>query len=155
MSQPVVEFSRPTPADVDELVANMRAQDVAEVYATGCTDLRAAVEDGIAISVMCWTCRVDGEMAAIFGCAPGGSLLDPCGVPWLLGTDLIPPHRRILARPARHYIAQMLAAFPHLSNAVHAENTVAVRWLRKMGFVLAPAVPAATGAMFHSFMMSR
>lgn len=151
----MVEFSRPAPADVTELVAHMRAQDVAEVYATGCTDLRTAVEDGIAISEMCWTARIDGGMAAIFGCAPGGTLLDPCGVPWLLGTDLVPQHRRILARHARHYIAQMLAAFPHLSNAVHAENTVAVRWLRKMGFALAPAAPVVTGAMFHTFTMSR
>lgn len=155
MSQPAVEFRRPAPADAITLAATMRAQDVAEVHATGRTDLLAVIEEGIARSTMCWAAYVDGELAAIFGCAPFGSMLDPRGVPWLLGTDLIPRHRRIFVRESRPYIARMLAAYPSLINAVHAENTVAVAWLRRMGFHLEPATPIHTGAMFHVFTMSR
>lgn len=133
----------------------MRAQDVAEVRAAGHTDMHAVIASSIARSTMCWACYVDGQLAAIFGCAPFGSALDSRGVPWLLGTDLIPKHRRTLMRHARRYIARMLAAYPALINTVHAENTVAVEWLRHMGFHLEPAAPIHTGAMFHVFTMSR
>ena len=156
MSQPVVEFRSPTEADIADLAANMREQDVAEVRACGHTDLHAVIADGVKRSTLCWSCFVDGELAAIFGCAPGGTMLDPTGVPWLLGTDLIPKHGRIFVRVSPPYIARMLAAFPRLSNAVHAENTVAVRWLRKVGFHLHPAVPVGPhGAPFHIFEMER
>lgn len=151
----MVEFRPPSPADVQHLAANMRQQDVDEVLAAGHTDLRAVIEDGIKRSPMCWAAFVDGELACIFGCAPLGTLLNPVGVPWLLGTDVIQRHRRIFVRQSRPYIARMLASFTHLINAVHAENTVAVRWLRSVGFTLAPAAPIHTGAMFHTFTMDR
>lgn len=152
---PQALFSKPTADDVQHLAANMRAQDVAEVRAAGHTNMLAVIEDGIRRSTMCWAAFVDGELACIFGCAPFGSMLDPRGVPWLLGTDLIPQHRRIFVRESRPYIAAMLAAYPSLINAVHAENTVAVAWLRKVGFHLEPAAPIHTGAVFHVFTMSR
>ena len=153
---PQVLFSTPTPADVDELVASMRDQDVAEVLAAGYADTRTPVAEGVQRSVMCWTCRVDGKLAAIFGLAPFGGMLSDTGVPWLLGTDEVPRHRRILARVARPYIARMLAQTPRLMNVVHADNTVAVRWLARMGFKLSPAAPAGPhGALFHSFEMTR
>ena len=153
---PQVTFTSPTPADVNELVENMRAQDVAEVLAAGHDDIRKQVVDGIRRSTMCWACRVDGKLAAIFGMAPFGGLLSDTGVPWLLGTPEVPRHRRILARVARPYIARMLAQTPRLMNVVHADNTVAVRWLTRMGFKLAPAEPyGPRGAMFHFFEMSR
>ena len=124
MSQLAVEFRAPTEADIADLAANMREQDVVEVRACGRTDLHAAIAEQVRRSAMCWACFVDGELAAIFGCAPGGSMLDPTGVPWLLGTDLIPKHRRIFVRVSPPYIARMLAAFPRLSNAVHAGDNV-------------------------------
>lgn len=151
----MVEFRPPTDIDAILLACNMRAQDVAEVRAAGHTDLPPVIEDGIKRSAMCWSAYVDGELACIFGCAPAGTLLNPIGIPWLLGTDVMQKHRRIFVRQARPYIAQMLAAYPTLMNAVHAENTVAVRWLRSVGFKLAPAAPIHTGAMFHVFTMTR
>lgn len=150
-----VTFSTPGAEDIDELVANMRPQDIAEVLAAGHDNLRSVVEDGIRASELCWAIRVDGELAAIAGCAPGGTLTDPCGVPWLLGTALIPKHRRILNRLSRVYIAKMLAAFPRLMNAVHTDNTIAVRWLRQSGFKLEAPVVIDTGATFQVFTMGR
>lgn len=138
---PQVEFAAPTDDDVTALVQGMRTQDVDECRAAGCPDLQRVVVSGIARSTMCWAAWVDGEIAAIFGCAPLGGALDPRGAPWLLGTDLVPKHRRILARYTRPYIARMLAAYPHLINAVHEHNTVSVAWLKHMGFELQPVAP--------------
>lgn len=156
MSQPAVEFSDPTDADVDELVANLRYQDAAELAAAGLPDSREVIVDGIRRSAFCFACRVDGKLAAIFGVAPFGGLMSPTGVPWLLGTPEVPRHRRILAREAKPYILRMLALYPHLINAVHAENTVAVRWLKHTGFSLKPAAPyGPLGEPFHFFEMRR
>ena len=45
--------------------------------------------------------------------------------------------------------------FGRLYNTVHAENTLAVRWLRRMGFVLhEPHAHPDTGEMFHYFEMN-
>lgn len=151
-----LRFAHPTAEDIDHLAQHMREQDVAEVLAAGHDNLRHVLEHGVQASTWCWSAFVDGELACIFGVAPLGTLLDSRGAPWLLGTDLIPKHRRIFARHARRYIDAMLAAHPQLVNAVHARNTVAVQWLQRMGFHLEPAHPAGPhGEPFHVFTMSR
>ena len=153
---PQVLFSKPTDHDVRELVANMRHQDADECHAAGHDDLHRVVHEGIRASVMCYTARVDGDLAAIFGLVPYAGMLGSTGVPWLLGTPLVPKHRRILARHAQPYIARMLAIYPHLLNVVHARNSVAVHWLERMGFVIRPAEPYGPhGEPFHLFEMVR
>lgn len=152
---PVVEMRQPTPEDIDELAANLRDQDVAECHAGGHYDLRAVIADGVRRSTHCWAATIDGKLAAIVGVAPMGSMLDSRGVPWLLGTPLIPKHRRILTKVSRAYIPVMLAAYPHLANTVHADNTVAVTWLKHMGFTVHDALPLGPrGELFHPFEMS-
>ncbi len=156
MSRSLLEVGAPQPGDAQELVDNLRDQDVAECHAAGVTDIVAAVEDGIRRSQLVWTARVDGEIACVFGVAPLGTVLDPRGVAWLLGTPLVARHRRILARQAPVYISRMLEVFPYLMNQVHAKNTVATSWLRKMGFILQPPHPIPPhGEMFHLFEMKR
>lgn len=156
MPRSVVEVGPPRPGDAEELAAHLRDQDRDELTAAGHDDALGCIEQSIRMSRLCWTARVDGELACIFGVAPIGTVLDPRGACWMLGTPLVPKHRGILARLAPRYIQQMLEAYPHLVNQVHAENTIATRWLRKMGFVLQPPVPIAPhGELFHFFEMRR
>lgn len=156
MSRLAVDATRPAPGDAEDLAACLRDQDQAELNAGGHHDHARVIQQSIDRSTLCWTVRVGGEMAAVFGVAPLGTALDPRGVPWMLGTDLVPRHRRILARLAPGYIQQMLKAYPHLLNQVHANNSVATRWLRKMGFVLQPPTPIPPyGELFHLFEMRR
>jgi hypothetical protein len=147
-----LEIGPPQPGDATELAANLRDQDRAECEAVGITDFQAAIELSIQHSALVWAARVDGELACIFGVAARGTILTPTGVVWMLGTPAVPKHRRILARQAPLYISQMLEAFPYLMNQVHAKNTVATSWLRKMGFVLQPPHPVPPhGELFHLF----
>jgi hypothetical protein len=156
MSQPAVETRAPTPADLEHLAAHLRAQDRAELDAAGWADHLQALEQSVERSRWSQVALIDGEIACVFGCAEYGSLLAPVGVPWLLGTDVLPRYRRVLQRWARRYIEAMLQEYPRLFNAVHADNTVAVHWLRRLGFTLHPATPAPPhGAPFHVFEMSR
>lgn len=154
MSKPEVSVVKPTDAHIAELAANLRRQDVEELQALGHDDLEQPIRDGVKISSWSYTILIEGRVAAIFGVAPLGSLLDSRGVPWALGTDLMWPNRRALARMARGYIAAMLREFPHLLNIVHAKNTAATAWLARCGFVLQPPQPIGPhGELFHVFEM--
>ena len=131
-----VEVRPVEPGDAEALAAGLRQQDRAELDAAGHTDHLQTIRASVAMSDWCRTALADGEVACIFGVAPMGGLLDPRGVPWMLGTDLVPQNRRTLARLAPMYIRVMLQMYPHLLNTVHARNTLAVRWLARAGFTL-------------------
>ena len=145
---------RPTQAgDAAELAANLRPSDLAECQACGRGDIAAGIESSVNRSMLCWTAFIDGELAAILGCAPI-SVVSGIGSPWMLGTPVLDRHSRVLVRSTPEYIAKMLNAFPHLVNFVHAKNITSVRWLRRLGFTLREAVPfGALGEPFHPFEM--
>lgn len=147
MSQPAVEYRRPTDTDIVGLATSLRQQDVAELEALGFTNLHHVVHWCVHESAWSWAASIDGNLVCIFGVSPEGA-------PWMLGTDLVKTHRRILARESRRYIREMLRDYPRLVNRVHAANTVAVAWLRRAGFTLHPATPEPNGEMFHTFEMS-
>lgn len=152
----MLEFRAPSGADVAELVRRMRPADVAECEAAGHPDLHAVVTKAVAVSPWCRATRVDGQLAAIFGVHPLQGLLGDTGVPWLLGTSTMTEHRRTFVRLAPSYIATMLNAYPKLTNVVHAANTEAVRWLRRVGFSLAAPFPyGPQGEPFRVFTLER
>lgn len=139
------------PGDVEELVAKMRQADVAELSALAIPDFVERIHLSVKISTIRRTATVDGKLACIFGVTP----LDmTTGIPWMLGTDVVTANQRALMRMCRPYIQDMLLAYPHLINYVHAENQAAKRWLKRLGFVLQPATPyGELGAPFHRFDM--
>lgn len=149
-----IQIVKPTDEHIAELASNLRQQDVDELRALGHDDMAQPIIDGVSRSSWCHAILIDGRVVAIFGVAPFGSLLDSRGVPWALGTDLIWPNRRALARMARGYISAMLREFPHLINIVHASNTAATAWLTRCGFVLQAPIPQGPhGELFHVFEM--
>lgn len=154
MSRPAVELRAPTQSDIEDLAAGLRAQDRAELDACGHPDHLAAIASSVRASAWAFAVRVDGGLAAIMGVSRHGTLMAPVGIPWMLGTDLVPQHRRTLATLAPEYIRRMLREFPVLTNIVHAKNTVSVHWLRRVGFTLHEAQPLGPhGEQFHVFEM--
>lgn len=152
----MVEIRGPESDDLAHIASHLRDQDLAELAAAGWDDPAVAIRESVKRSQWTQVGLVDGEPVCVFGCAVYGSLLTPVGTPWLLGTDGLVAHRRVLHRWARRYIAAMLAEYPRLVNAVHAENTVSVRWLKALGFTVHPATPVPPhGAMFHVFEVNR
>ena len=75
MSQPAVEYRRPTDADIVGLATNLRQQDVAELEALGFTNLHHVVHWCVHESAWSWAASIDGNMACIFGVSPEGCLL--------------------------------------------------------------------------------
>lgn len=149
-----LEIVSPQPEHVAELARTMRAADRAEIAACGVPDANEALQISLERSTWAYCALVDGEVAAIFGIAPWGSLIGPMGVPWLLGSDLILRHRKLFVRMAPLYIERMRSVHPHLLNIVDSRNALAVRWLRRAGFTVhSPNYVAPTGVLFHVFEM--
>lgn len=154
MSRPAVEVREVRLGDSIRLADKMRDQDRAELDAAGHTNHRRIVAESVGMSEWARTALVNGEITCIFGLARGGTMLDPFGVPWMLGTDLVARHRRVLARLAPAYIREMLRTHPRLVNTVHARNSVAVRWLERVGFSFGQEfLHPATGEPFIVFEM--
>jgi hypothetical protein len=152
MQRLAVDVRSVRPSDCEALATNLRQQDRAELDAAGHPDHLGTIRASVAMSDWARTAVMGDQVVCIFGVAPMGGLLDARGVPWMLGTDLVPQNRRALARLAPQYIRAMLQTYPHLLNTVHARNTLAVRWLQRAGFTLAPAHDV-NGEPFHLFEM--
>lgn len=156
MSRSVVEFVAPRGPLLEYIAEHLRPQDRAELRALGHADFRATLLDSVESSKWAAVALVDAAPACVFGCSEYGSLSAPVGVPWMLGTPAVYRNQRALQRYAPRYIAGLLHRYGHLMNIVHAENTVSIRWLKRLGFMLRPAHPVPpTGALFHVFEMHR
>jgi len=149
-----VVIRAPRIGDPAALAPRLRAQDVAELNASGHVDLQHVLQFSLHISRMKAAAEIDGELVALFGVS-SLSLLGGMGAPWFLGSDAVVRHARVLQRMAPGYISEMLQAYPHLINRVHAENTISVRWLKRLGFTVHPARLNAHGHLFHDFEMKR
>ena len=119
--------------------AGLRQQDEDEVRAAGHDDGTSALLASVKASDMAFTIWVDGEAAGIFGVAKHPE--DPqIGIPWMLGTDRLLRARRALVYESRPWIDFLNERYPLLTNIVHSQNDVSIRWLKAMGFTMDEAV---------------
>jgi len=134
----MIELVPATEEDVETVAANMRAVEVNECRAFGRSPVEA-LRRGLKSSRVCRAARLNGEPVAVYGLLIT-SLMGGVGSPWMLGTDEIARRGRSLMRIARATIAEWQVVTPLLSNNVHAENAVSIRWLTRLGFTVEPKV---------------
>lgn len=73
------------------------------------------------------------------------------GNPWMVGTPLLFKEREAF-RISREVVDQMNWRYPLLRNAIHARNSVHIRWLEWMGFTIGkPFRSSLTGEPFRIF----
>lgn len=87
----------------------------------------------------------------MWGAARRGSILSGTGVPWVLAMDTLLGVKRDFLRQSRIYVAPMQEKFPLLENFVHADNALAIRWLRWCGFTVAGEPEVINGERFFRF----
>jgi hypothetical protein len=127
-----VHVRQSTQDDVEYLCDNLRPEDREEVLAShGST--REALQIGFDESEECWTITVKdtGEIAGIYGLAKYD---DDVAVPWLLTTPAIKKVWLPFLRGSRKWVEEANQKYPLLTNAVDADYTVAINWLRFVGF---------------------
>lgn len=127
-----VEYRVATLADALDIAPRLREQDRVEVAAASDTeDVQAALLASLDRSKRTWVAVIDGRPECIFGI---GELNQHHGVPWMLGTPAILKHQRRLLVDARSIVEDMQDAYRVLYNMTHADNAVAIRWLKRLGF---------------------
>jgi hypothetical protein len=155
MSPSGIEIRRGTWLDVILLIPRLRQADIDEceaLFGRGTTPMIAS--ETFRNSPLRYTVEEDGVVIAMFGVA-APSLLADSGHPWMFGSDAMDrAPRRAFIDAGRKYIADMLRFFPRLENIVDSRNEKSIRWLRRMGFILSPAIPMGPeGVPFHPFVM--
>jgi len=130
------EVRASVPEDVPEL-AGVISPEAANFLRVGWdVEPEAGIASAFKLSgALCWTARVDGEMAAMFGCAPGG--LWGTGCPWLVTAPALERAKIRFIRQSRPYIALMLDTYPLLRAYVYRGNRPLIAWMKWAGFVFA------------------
>lgn len=140
---------------VAAMAPHVRQADVNELLATGYWNAEEALHDSVAHSTQAWAGFVDGEIVCMFGVCPRNLVMGE-GSPWLLSTDKIVQHQKIFLRRCKFFVDQMGRDYNQLINYVDARNTVAIRWLRWLGFDIEPAkLHGLLTVPFHRFTKGR
>jgi len=127
-----VHVRQSTQEDVEYLCDNLRPEDREEVLASHGTT-REALQLGFDESEECWTIIVTDtdEIAGIYGLSEHDKTM---AVPWLLTTSAIKKVWLPFLRGSRKWVEEANQKYPLLTNAVDADYTVAINWLRFVGF---------------------
>jgi hypothetical protein len=125
-------------AHVDWIAGRLRAADRAEVFAATGENPDVVLYRSWITSVYRWSIVHRGEIIGLFGLAPA-ALMGDTGVPWLLGTDALENIKLSFVKQSIRFVGQMLLLYPVLANWVDARNTLSVKWLKRLGFVLSAA----------------
>lgn len=145
-----VEIKKPTQADVDMLIANIRHDDRQELEASH-GDYKKAIQSSFDKSQYKWSVYADGQFVCLFGMHKLGVLSDTAII-WMLGTELIERHKGAFIRHSREYIQAMLNVSPVLTNHCDVRSSKTVRWLKLMGFTFFDAEPyGVKGYPFYRF----
>jgi len=150
----VVEFRRATLADANSLAPRLRAADIEELRAAHGADADALsiLRHGLAVTPDALAAVQDGLVIALLGCAPGGTMLTPSGIPWLMGSDECAAHARIFVARGRQAVGEWLRQYGRLENCVDARHAASIRWLKRLGFTIHPVQRCGPcGALFHRF----
>jgi hypothetical protein len=127
-----VHVRQSTQEDVEYLCDNLRPEDREEVLASHGTT-REALQTGFDESEECWTIIVTDtdEIAGIYGLSEYDETM---AIPWLLTTPAIKKVWLPFLRGSRKWVEEANQKYPLLTNAVDADYTVAINWLRFVGF---------------------
>lgn len=133
MSQ--LTFHPPTRDRVDFIAGRLRAADVAELAITHPGEApRALLRDSVAAARWAIVAEVDGRPAIAYGVTPTA---DPrIGSAWMLATDDLRLVSRAFIARCRAEVRLMEQTFLVLTNEVHRENALALRWLEWLGFTI-------------------
>lgn len=136
----VIEIVPARALHLRRIAAVMRQADQDEVMAITGKPVLVALSASFRRSSICMVALVDGQPEVIFGVGDL-NILTATGAPWLLGSEVVVTHRSEFLRRSVHWRDQLLKRYSVLKNVVDARNTVAIRWLRWLGFGFSEPFP--------------
>lgn len=117
--------------DCLELAPILRKQDVDEVAASHGLNPVTALRLSFKISNECNSIIHEGKVVGMFGYGSDGGTV---AVPWLLASDKIKEISREFLPQSKLWVDKVAEDYDVLVNYVDVRNTVAIRWLKFLGF---------------------
>lgn len=150
-----VKFVEPTRDLIDVIANDMRQDDVDEIWASNHHTPIEALMSGWEKSTLSTVVLVNDEPCVMLGLVIR-DILSGNGVPWLLGTNNALKYKRQFFTQVPAVIDEMLSVCPKLYNYVHVNNTVSIKWLKWIGFIIDEPLPyGLDNEMFHKFYIER
>lgn len=140
---------RATTEDAVDIAKRLREADLKEIHAVGDSTPEESLLRGLSSPDPCYV-AVDsaGIPQVIFGTAPSPDHF--AGYVWMMATDEIKENWVQILRETRPWIGRIRGHYRLLTNAVHSENAVHIRWLRWAGFTIIREV-THNGHTFYEF----
>jgi len=138
-------YTRPsTDDDLQPIADDMREMDAHEVKCSSGVSPFLALKGSKRMSPECNTIVERGSEipVAMYGVAVD-ALHPTSGCPWMLVTNRLfteKKHRQQFARGAYKWVDEKRNEFDVMVNYVHCSNKLAIRWLKKLGFVFTKEV---------------
>jgi hypothetical protein len=124
---------RATPEDAVSLAKRLRKADLKEISAVGRTSPEESLMVGVLSPDSCYVAVDENDVPhIIFGTHPSDDHF--LGYVWMMASEQITEHWVQILRETRPWIDTIRNHYRVLANAVHADNTVHIRWLRWAGF---------------------
>lgn len=133
-----------------DLLSNLSPQSVRDYESLG-LDPNSYVVRGLTSSVCAFAGLIDGRCFCLFGVHPD-SLTATSGSPWLMTSADIAQAKIAFGRASRQYIPYLRNRFTHLHGWCYEHNTVSIKWLKWLGYAIAPELTVAeNGQRYYKF----
>lgn len=134
-----LSYRQATTEDAISLSKRLRTEDLIEVRLSSGKSPEEVLVESVGISEVAESAVVDGgEVIAIRGVS---RLLETVGTPWLLCSPEVSRWSKRMVADAIPWVAHHCQRYSMLVNMVHAENTSAIQWLKRLGFTIGDLYP--------------
>lgn len=127
----IVELGPTVLEDAEALMKNLREEDAYGIELLGINGLETLRRE-ISRSNCCFTGRVDGEVAVVWGIT-SATLLSDAGCVWMLTNKKADEVPFIFARRSQLELRKALELIPTLYGVCFAYNKRSLRWLKWLG----------------------
>jgi len=141
--------------DVEVLSNNLREADRDELEAATSIDVHTLIKDSVEMSTYTQTGLIDDELVCMWGVCPI-SMIGRKGSPWMLSTTLIEKYPLTFLKRCKPVVKKFTESYTFLENHVDVRNTVAIHWLKWLGFKFDEPKPwGIKGMDFQRFSMEK
>lgn len=145
----VCTIREPTAEDIDEVLANLSEDELAEIWASRRLTPKD-VKRELPLSET-YVAEVAGDLICMFG-VQRPTLLDNEAACWMLTTDKLRHHGRAFLRASRKVVEDFKARYPRMVNYIDARSVETIAWLRWCGFTVYDAEPFGPDQIpFHRY----
>ena len=140
-----------TQAHIEELKDNLREMDKVEVACFNSTPAHALNSAFSNDDVTLTAVSKDGNVMAIFG---AGTYVEEEPYVWMLGSSEVDTYAKDFLRHCRKWVWSVTEMYGQVTNYIHAENFVCLKWLKWCGATFSEPLEIG-GETFRKFTRTR